>query len=305
MFAGNPLDRAEHLRGHDDEIAALMKSPDAHFLCLWRLRPLFESEDNIRLVWLTAEEVEPLLRNGAPWVLLGLGIEGKAHFGLDVTQAVKEGDKAPPFADRGVFLEVLQLTPRLDPVDAAILGHAKALLDWHARHRFCAVCGTETEMRQAGTSRFCPDPECKAQHFPRTDPVAIMLPILGDKCLLGRQPFFPKAMYSALAGFIEPGESIEEGVRREVEEEAGIKVGAVRYHSSQPWPFPSSLMIGCHCEAISEDIDVSGDELENAEWFSRQFVREALEGGHKDELWMPPPFAIAHQLILAWVNSED
>jgi NAD+ diphosphatase len=190
----------------------------------------------------------------------------------------------------------------LVPVEElGVLATAKSLLDWHRRHRFCANCGTPTALVQAGFRRDCAS--CGTQHFPRTDPVAIMLVTLGDKCLLGRQPRFVKGSYSCLAGFIEPGETIEEAVRREIFEEAGIRVGAVSYVASQPWPFPSSLMIGCIGEALTETVAIDREELEDARWFTRNEVRLMLEHRHPDELITPPPIAIAHHLIRHWVEG--
>jgi NAD+ diphosphatase len=187
--------------------------------------------------------------------------------------------------------------------DAAVLAQARSLIDWHDRHGYCANCGSPTEPREAGYMRACT--ECRAQHFPRTDPVTIMLVLRGDKLLLGRQPRFAPMTFSALAGFVEQGENIEEAVRREVREEVGIRVGEVRYHSSQPWPFPSSLMIGCMAEAEEETIRLDPDELEDARWFSRAEIAEMVEN-HKAEgkLRMPPPISIAHQLAKAWLRGE-
>ena len=180
------------------------------------------------------------------------------------------------------------------------LAEAKALLHWHARHRFCSNCGAATRIVQGGWRRDCP--QCEAQHFPRTDPVAIMLAITDERCLLGRQSRFAPGMWSCLAGFAEPGESIEEAVRRETLEEAGIVCGEVRYFRSQPWPFPSSLMIGCHAQALSHDITVDRDELEDARWFSRDEAASLLTRTHPQGLTAPPPIAIAYHIIRAWVE---
>lgn len=302
-FAGSPLDRADRLRGDDEAMAKLLKDATSRFVCFWKLKPLFTVGETARIHWVGPETVGDLVDLGTTWVFLGLG-DGAAHFALDIS-GLDEPESDGPFAGMGTFVDLLRSAGALDQTEAGILAHGRSLIDWHARHRFCAVCGTETEVRQSGTSRECPSEGCKAQHFPRTDPVVIMLPIFENTCLLGRQAFFPKHMYSALAGFVEPGEALEEAVRREVDEEAGIAVGRVFYHSSQPWPFPSSLMMGCHCEAVSQTIDCSSDELEEARWFEKDMVREALAGKRKDELWMPPPFAIAHQLIKSWVSAED
>jgi len=184
--------------------------------------------------------------------------------------------------------------------ELGILAMAKSILDWHNRHRFCANCGAQTRTAQAGFRRDCQS--CGAQHFPRTDPVVIMLITRGDRCLMGRQPRFAEKMYSCLAGFLEPGETIEDAVRRETFEEAGIRVGAVRYLASQPWPFPSNVMIGCVGEAISEEIDFDGEELEDARWFTKDDVRRMLAGSHED-FAAPSPIAIANHLLREWVKD--
>ena len=189
------------------------------------------------------------------------------------------------------------------PDDLAPLAEAKALLAWHARHRFCANCGAPTRMSQAGWKRECPS--CKVEHFPRTDPVVIMLAVHGDRCLLGRAGRFVANMWSCLAGFVEPGESIEEAARRETLEEAGIICGRVKYFASQPWPFPMSLMIGCHAQATNTDITVDREELEDARWFTRDEVAQMFVGQHPEGISIPPPIAIAHHIIRAWVEEGD
>lgn len=186
--------------------------------------------------------------------------------------------------------------------EAGMLAQAKSLLLWHARHRFCSQCGAATAAALAGLRRDCP--ACGAQHFPRTDAVSIMLVARADSCLLGRQARFPPGTYSCLAGFVSPGETIEDAVRREIEEEAGIRVGRVRYLLSQPWPFPSSLMIGCLAEALSDTITLDREELEDGRWFSRAEAAAMLDGRHPEGLTTPPPMAIAHHLLRAWVEGE-
>jgi NAD+ diphosphatase len=181
------------------------------------------------------------------------------------------------------------------------LAEAKALLGWHARHRFCPNCGTPTQAMQGGWRRDCPS--CKAEHFPRTDPVVIMLVIAGERCVLGRSPRFAQTMWSCLAGFVEPGETIEDAVRREVLEETGIACGRVYYFASQPWPFPSSLMIGCHAEALSENIVIDRSEIEAARWFDRKELALMLGRRHPEGLTTPPPVAIAHHIIRSFVED--
>jgi NAD+ diphosphatase len=188
------------------------------------------------------------------------------------------------------------------PDELGILAEAKALLHWHARHRFCANCGAPTQMSCAGFRRDCAS--CGAQHFPRTDPVAIMLIARRECCLLGRQARFAAGMYSCLAGFIEPGETIEDAVRRETFEESGVRVGAVRYVASQPWPFPANLMVGCVGEALTGEITLDRDELEDGRWFARDEVALMLDGRHPDGLRGPVRMAIAHHLIRRWIAGD-
>jgi NAD+ diphosphatase len=189
----------------------------------------------------------------------------------------------------------------VDTEHLSALAEAKAILNWHARHRFCANCGALTAAVQGGWRRDCP--ACSAQHFPRTDPVVIMLATDGERCLLGRQPRFPPGMWSCLAGFVEPGETIEAAVAREIREEAGIICDEVRYFASQPWPFPMSLMIGCHAIARSHDIAIDRTELEDAHWFAREEVARMLMRTHSQRWMTPPPIAIAYHLIRAWVEG--
>ena len=223
-----------------------------------------------------------------------------AHFALDISE------RAEPLAEfewEGVasFPDLRTTAGRLPQGEAAIAAQARHLVDWHARHRFCPACGGGTRAKDGGYARLCLASDCGAEHFPRTDPVVIMLVVEGDDCLLGRQPGWPRPFFSALAGFVEPGETLEEAVRREVREEAGIPVTGVRYLASQPWPFPASLMIGCIAEASGREIHLDHHELEDAAWFSRSQVNAALRAP-TPELAVPPPVAIAHRLIRAWAE---
>jgi NAD+ diphosphatase len=241
------------------------------------------------------------LAMGPERIFLGLQAE-LARFGhslaADAIASLKEDARFVVTDLRSVAVQGL-----VPPEHLAPLAEAKALLHWHARHRFCSNCGHPTNALQGGWRRDCP--QCGTQHFPRTDPVAIMLAVRGDLCLLGRQSRFAEGVWSCLAGFIEPGETIEDAVRRETLEEAGIVCGRVRYLSSQPWPFPSSLMIGCHAEAVTTAITVDTDELEDVRWFSRAEAAAMLLRNHPDGLITPPPIAIAHHIIRAWVEKGD
>ncbi|HWP25038.1 MAG TPA: NAD(+) diphosphatase [Xanthobacteraceae bacterium] len=240
------------------------------------------------------------LGNVTELVFLGLMQEAPCFgYGLDpaAAAALKGRTDLLVLDLRSIAVQGLVDAQHLPP-----LAEAKALLNWHARHRFCANCGAATRVTQGGWRRDCP--ACKAEHFPRTDPVVIMLAVDGDRCVLGRAARFVPNMWSCLAGFVEPGESIEDAVRREVREEVGLACGRVRYFASQPWPFPASLMIGCHAEARSTEIVVDRDELEDARWFDRAEVAAMLLRQHPQGLTTPPPVAIAHHIIRAWVEGE-
>jgi NAD+ diphosphatase len=229
-------------------------------------------------------------------VLLGFAAHGPVlavPSGVEV-EALPEMVKAVDY--RSVYVQGL-----IDPPAMGALAQGAALLAWHASHRFCSRCGHESEMRAGGYRRLCP--HCGAEHFPRTDPVAIMLAVRGERCVLGRSPRFAPGMYSCLAGFIEPGETIENAVRRETLEEAGIRLGRVVYHASQPWPFPYSLMIGCYGEALDEEIRMDGAELEDCRWFAKDEVRAMIAGASGLGITVPPPGAIAGHLIRAWAGS--
>lgn len=300
-FAGSPLDRASHLRKDEVWLASRLRSEDTLILPLWRTRPFVAEVDGDSVLGLLRPGlIDGLIAAAPPPVFLGLDGES-AVFAVDLS-AGPDPAKGGALAGFGRFQDLRAAAMSLPLGDCAIAAQAKAILDWHDRHRFCAQCGAPSRTESAGWSRRCTNADCGAEHFPRTDPVVIMLAIRGDRCLLGRQPKFPPGFYSALAGFIEPGESIEEAVRREVQEEAGIRVGKVSYYAAQPWPFPSSLMIGCFCEAQDEAITIDGEELDDARWFDKATIAAALEGRVPD-LVMPPPLAIAHHLVRAWVSG--
>ena len=233
-------------------------------------------------------------------VFLGLD-DGAPRFGVglapDDAAALKTRSDLVVTDLRSIAVQGLVAGEHLPPI-----AEAKAVLHWHARHRFCSNCGAPTVVVDAGWRRDCA--QCQAQHFPRTDPVVIMLAIDGDDCLLGRSPRFIPNMWSCLAGFLEPGETIEDAVRRETLEEASITTGRVRYLASQPWPFPSSLMIGCYAEATSREIVVDTEELEGARWFSKEELARMLMRRHEEGLTTPPPVAIAHHIIRRFVEGE-
>jgi NAD+ diphosphatase len=233
-------------------------------------------------------------------VFLGL-LDGAARFGTGITpanaEALKARDDLVVTDLRSIAIQGLVAPEHLPP-----LAEAKAMLHWHTRHRFCSNCGVKTEMVDAGWKRACP--ACKIEHFPRTDPVVIMLAVRGDRGLLGRSGRFGATMWSCLAGFVEPGEAMEDAVRRETQEEAGVKCGRVKYLYSQPWPFPMSLMNGCLAEALNDDLTMDKNELVDLRWFSKDECAAMLMRKHPDGLTTPPPVAIAHHIIRTWVEND-
>ena len=310
-FVAEPLDRATQRREDAGALAALRARADARAVLIARDMPVLGKTGGGLDALLPLTEIEAL--GGARIeALLGILPGGAPVFAaLLPDEAVKEESNASDgFLDRRVLvapgrddLKLVDLRSiaagGLVPADqASMLAAAKALMHWHARRGFCSNCGQRSDVSAAGWRRECKS--CGMSHFPRTDPVVIMLAVDGDACLLGRQPRFPKRMYSALAGFVEPGETIEAAVRREILEEAGIACGAVSYFASQPWPFPSSLMIGCFAEARSRALAVDQTELEDARWFSRAETLALLERRHPDGLAAPIPMAIAHHLLKRW-----
>lgn len=300
VFAGNPLDRGDAQRRDQAWLDAQAANSQSRFLPLWKLNVLIQEASATRLGWVSTAAMAPL-QLPVPPVFLGLA-DGIAHFALDVSH-LDEPRQALHLDESWRFDDSRNAASNLSTPEAGILAQSRAQVDWHRRHRFCSVCGQPTEQGRGGQVRQCP--ACKAEHFPRTDPVAIMVVVDGERCLLGqsRGRLASTRTYSALAGFMDQGECIEEAVRREVMEEAGIQVSEVRYHSSQPWPFPSSLMIGCHAKAATTDIHIDNEEMTDVRWFPRADVLAALRGEHP-ELRVPAPIAIAHHLIKTWAEGE-
>jgi NAD+ diphosphatase len=300
IFAGNPLDRCHAQRRDPQWLEAQAADPRSRFLPLWQLDVLICTASQPQLGWLSPARFQPLHLTVPP-VFLGR-LDGVAHFAIDVSE-IDEPLRALQLDAAWRFEDARAAAALLSPPETGILAQSRSQVDWHRRHQFCSVCGQRTVQGLGGHVRRCT--ACQAEHFPRTDPVAIMLVCDGDRCLLGqtRGRLARTGTYSALAGFIDQGESIEEAVRREVMEEAGIEVGEVRYHSSQPWPFPASLMIGCHARALTTAIRKDDEEMTDVRWFSRAEVLAALRGEHP-QLRVPAPIAIAHHLIKAWAEGE-
>ena len=305
-FGGSGLDRAAELRGQAQQLKA---QKDALAVPLWRGKPMISGDHLMRLPM-----KHPVMADAAE-AMVFLGREdGIPVFAADFSRWEPEGvdagtldsfldpsEQTHPAVPDAVFAELRAIMTRLSPRDAELAATAKAVMEWHRSHRFCARCGAESEMAMGGWQRDCT--ACDGHHFPRTDPVVIMLITNGNSVLVGRSPGWPEGMYSLLAGFVEPGETIEAAVRREVFEEAGIRVGAVSYLSSQPWPFPASLMIGCAGDALNTDLSIDPEEIEDAIWVTREEMADAF-AGHHPKLLPARKGAIAHFLLEAWLSDR-
>ena len=304
IFSGNPLDRGETQRRDEEWITKTAQDPNSRFLPMWGPKVLITEHPDPSghgLGWLTMQDLKQAGINSTV-MLLGM-LDGTAYYAVDLSNQETAGEQLQGlngyyFEDARNAAEQLLTGP-----DAGILAQGRAQINWHNRHGFCSVCGHETVIQRGGQKRVCPG--CKAEHFPRVDPVIICLVTDGERCLLGQSRGRLARMnrYSALAGFVDQGESIEEAVSREIMEEAGLQVRNVRYHSSQPWPFPSSLMMGCHAEAATTEINMDPEEMTDVKWFGRQEVLQAL-AGENEQLLLPGPVAIAHHLIKTWANGE-
>ncbi len=291
FYSGVGLDRAEQLRRDDAWLDARLSDSTTRFVPVWRNRNLIHQAEEVRAVWLNGSAGSQLAPRAAETVFLGCSGES-AYFALDVS------DIEDPIAETGEFLDLRSVGPLLARSDGAILAYARGLVYWHRRHRFCGVCGEATTSTQGGHQRTCSNGDCATDHFPRTDPAVIMLVHDGERCVLGHHKVWQNGMHSTLAGFVEPGESLEEAVAREVMEEVGLEVGEVTYHSSQPWPFPASLMLGFHATCRMTPLKVNRVELAEAGWFTRAQLRASPED---DSFRLPRRDSIAWQLIEDWL----
>ncbi|WP_312798668.1 NAD(+) diphosphatase [Tianweitania sp.] len=295
-FAGNVLDRQSETRD-DDCVSRALQDETTRLMLLSGSRLLLRLDGETFAPFFMRQEAEALGQQPADAILLGRDEQGPL-LALDTDldpETLPANIKA--IDHRSIYSQGL-----IDAAELGALAQAASLISWNRTHRFCGSCGHQTESRIGGYKRSCPN--CGAEHFPRTDPVAIMLTVKDDRCLLGRSPHFAPGMFSTLAGFIEPGETIENAVRRETLEESGIRIGRVAYHASQPWPFPYSLMIGCFGEALSDEIQADLTELEDCRWFSRTEVRAMIAGTHPEGLAVPPQGAIASHLIRFWADQD-
>ncbi|MEM7329945.1 MAG: NAD(+) diphosphatase [Pseudomonadota bacterium] len=292
------MNRAAHHRTDETWLEAAKQSDNVLVFLMQRGAPLVQMNGQ-SLVWLGPEfaRLEGLRES----VFLGLDKAGAPIFAVNLGRDFKlEGSL---LQGAGEFTDMRAAASGLSPMEANLAATARSLLEWHRSHRFCSKCGAQSESAEAGWKRVCPS--CGAEHFPRTDPVAIMLAVKGDKCLLGRQASWPAGFWSALAGFVEPGETVEQAATRELEEEAGIKADPANaeYLFCQPWPFPSSLMVGIIVEADTMETSVEQDELEAARWITRTEARQVLAGEHPD-IYAPPPMAVAHHILKAWAERD-
>jgi NAD+ diphosphatase len=296
-YVGSSLDRISEQRGDAALIAKAMAHKDARVHALAGDIILLKKRGETLNALLSPAEAR-LLGDPIESVLIGLKGEA-AHTGIAISpETAARAKESGEFAAIDLRSVAVQ---GLANEHLPSLATAKSLLIWNEKHRFCSNCGTETKSTQAGWRRECLS--CGAHHFPRTDPCVIMLAVDNDRCLLGRSPRFLPNMWSCLAGFVEPGESFEEAVRREMFEESGLKIGRVSYFASQPWPFPMSVMIGFHAEAKTTELNIDWKELDGARWFSRDEVKLMLAGKHPDGLFTPPPVAIAHHIIRAYAEK--
>ena len=319
-YAHPGFERAGLRRREPDWIRERVLDPASVFIPVWRNQNLvIELDDSEpRAASITVEgvvsvfgeigDIDERLAHGQ-FVFLGV-IDERAHFAFDVSaiEAPLEMVRSPALAAAGIaeagvrFADLRQLAGRLERREGSLLAFARAMLFWHSRHRFCGLCGCPTRSEEAGHMRRCTDPACHAMHFPRTDPAAIMLVTDGDRALLGRNKNFPlPGMYSTLAGFVEPGESLEDAVAREVREETAIEVAAVHYHSSQPWPFPANIMLGFYAEALTSEITVDYGELEDARWYRRDWLLSHVDD---DSFRLPRLDSIARRLIEDWLHGR-
>jgi NAD+ diphosphatase len=299
-FVSNTLDRAAHLRFSDEKLFALEGKSSSRAYVIYRDSLVMKKDGDAQRALLTIDEA---LKFGANPGTVFLGLrDGDAVFGMGIGAPAVEKlltrDDVVVSELRGMAMQGM-----VPPEQLSAVAQAKSLVSWHQRHGFCANCGTKSSMAEGGWKRVCPS--CKTEHFPRTDPVVIMLVEKGDKCLLGRQKQFAPGMYSCLAGFVEAAETIEDAVKREIFEESGIRCTDVTYYMTQPWPYPSSLMIGCSARAISDEITVDKMELEDARWFDRDEAMLMWKREHPDGLAGPHPFAIAHHLLGRWLHPDQ
>ncbi len=297
VYSSSPLDRIATRREDHEWIERQLHSPDTLFVPVWRNRNLVTgmASGTPEAVYVSGETAARLRMSNGPWAFLGM-LEDLPVFAIDISAA---DDPVPLLPESlGAFVDLRSVGWGVPKPEASVLAHARGLMHWRARHRFCGVCGGVCESKSSGHVMQCA--ACEAQHFPRTDPAVIMLVHKDGKVLLGHSTRFPRAtMYSTLAGFVEPGETLEEAVRREVLEEVGVRCGDIHYHSSQPWPFPGNIMLGFYAEGLTDEITIDPEELKDARWFARDELLNPDQNGFQ----LPRSDSIARRLIEDWLAS--
>jgi NAD+ diphosphatase len=296
FYARLPINRQSERRRDDGFLAERLAHPHARLVPVWRTRSLVRAGDVPTAHFL---ELARLAHLEGPRIYLG-DWAGVPYFAVDLS-ALDEPELLRHVGDEAQFVDLRGVGAAMERAEGGLLAYARGLAWWHARHRFCGVCGHPTGSVAAGHVLKCTNAACGAEHFPRSDPATIMLIVSGDRCLLGRSARFPFAMYSTLAGFVEPGESLEDCVRRETFEESGVRVGRVAYHSSQPWPFPASIMLGFYGEALTTDLVIDRDELVDAMWVTRDFLRQQHD---PEQFRLPRADSIARRLIEDWIAGK-
>ena len=295
-FIAGDMDRMTDKRRDNEWLAARLEDETTRFVPVGQSKNFFDTDEISTPIFLSPRNVKSLIHTAESIILLGVNGD-RTYFAIGLPS---KGDSE--LAKLGRFRNLRQTALLLDEQDCALLAYAKAMVYWHHRNRFCGDCGSPTASVAGGSLRVCTNEQCGQQHFPRIEPAIIVLVISRDRCLMGRQPSWPKGLYSTLAGFVEPGESLEAAVIREVREETNVEVGGMRYFASQPWPFPSSLMLGFTAQAASEAIRVDQYELENARWFTRKDIRDMLK---QRTLGIPFKLAISYHLIENWFDAGD
>ena len=311
IFSNNPLDRVSYLRSDPEWIKKMITDSKSMFVPFSKGQPFVSTisgltsksavENQLSPAWFPYNFFDNQIIENSIIIFLGL-LNDIAFFAIDLSK-INDPENQVNLINMGSFEDLMALSSQpIESGELAMLGQAKAIFEWHNSHTYCSRCGEKSNIVEGGYKRVCN--HCKAEHFPRTDPVVIMLATYNDQAFLGRQKRFPPGMYSALAGFIEPGESIEEAVARELNEEAGIIINDATYHSSQPWAFPNSLMIGCIAESTSEKFKLDEIEIDEGRWFQRTELKDAINGSGNSNFFVPPKMAIAHHLIKAFVENK-
>ena len=305
-FANNPIDRASQLRSNIEWQQEAVISEKSLFMIFFEDKPLIKvSKDHTvkpEILWVSYQQLTPMLTNNISPLFLGIKDE-LPHFAIDLSGLNLEQILSLPSFAYSKFIDARSIAQNLDNPSTGIIAQAKSNFEWNKNNIYCSRCeGVKLETKDTGYKKCCN--QCGAEYFPRVDPVVIMLPCYEDKCLLGRQKGFPPGMFSALAGFVEPGETIEAAVIREVNEEVGLNSRDVVYKFTQPWPFPSQLMIACTTMVDDPTYKVDDEEIEEAIWLNKEDLTKILIGKSEKKIWIPPPMAIAHQLIVDWMDNN-